>query len=47
MSKSGRRSQRDVSGDNDYVVSDGEIVAIPDAAIELSKTLTRLAMIAK
>ena len=31
----------------DYVVSDGSIVAVPDAAIELSKTLAKLATIAR
>ena len=31
----------------DYVVNDGNLVAVPDAAIELSKTLAKLATIAK
>ena len=31
----------------DYVVSDGEVVAVPDAAIELSKTLAKLATMAR
>ena len=31
----------------DYVVSDGRIVRVPDAAIELSKTLAKLAALAE